>query len=296
MPSRGAPANSTATAIARFGRALPPVWCAPLRGDQRKEIKMKSFISALQRASAAVGNWRRRYREYVSQCITSGFIPTTFRPLQLLARYLALIWVFAQVGRLKVIGKENLASVERTIYCPNHSSMFDAPIVYAIMKRFPRYMTAYEEMRGLWGLKAVLMGACGSFPVDRSHGKSVLEPAINVLARGDPLVIFPEGKISASGQYLPFKIGAALIALNTYERLGRKEKVCIVPVQICLPGRDPNTALGPYGAMGLKWRKGAAITAANPIWVEDKYVGHPEMLMEEVRARIIEQPCPTSFV
>lgn len=257
---------------------------------------MKSFNGVLQQARRVVGSWRRRYREYLSQCITSGFIPVTFRPLQYLARFISRLWMFIQVGRLKVKGRENLALGGRIIYCPNHSSMFDAPIVYAIMRRFPRYMTAYEEMRGLWGLKAALMGACGSFPVDRSHGKSVLEPAINVLARGDPLVIFPEGKISASGQYLPFKIGAALIAVNTYERLGGKERVGIVPLQICLPGRDTQTALGPYGAMALKWRKGATITVARPIWVEAFHIGHPEKLMEEVRAKIIEPPCPTAFV
>lgn len=256
---------------------------------------MKSAISGLRFAGALIAVWRQQYRDYVSRCITSGFIPATFRPLQYLARVISRLWVFVQVGELKVKGRDNLQFDGRLIYCPNHSSMFDVPVIYAIMRCFPRYMTAYEEMRGLYGLKAVLMGACGSFPVDRSHGKSVLEPAVNVLAGGDPLVIFPEGKISVSGQYLPFKIGAALIAVNTYQRLGGRERVGIVPVQICLPGRDEKTALGPYSSMAFKWRKGVTVTIAPPIWVDGSHVVSPERLMQEVRNRIVEQPCPTAF-
>jgi 1-acyl-sn-glycerol-3-phosphate acyltransferase len=119
----------------------------------------------------------------VNQCLTSGFIPRTFLPLQLLARILARIQVFIQLGRVRIIGAENLKPKGRVIFCPNHSAMFDAPVIFSIMKLWPRYMTAYEEMRGLWGLKAVAMGAFGCFAVDRSKGKTVLEPAIKVPVR-----------------------------------------------------------------------------------------------------------------
>ena len=159
-----------------------------------------------------IGTWRKKFREYVNLCLTNGFIPRTFLPLQLLERFLAKFQIFLQVGRVRLIGAENLKVKGRVIFCPNHSSMFDAPVIYAIMKRWPRYMTAYEEMRGLWGLKAVVMGAFGCFAVDRSKGKTVMEPAIQVLASGRCLVIFPEGKISASGEYLTFKKGPAIIA------------------------------------------------------------------------------------
>ncbi len=138
-----------------------------------------------------VSNWRRRFREYRDLCLTSGFIPKSFRPLQLVGKYLGKIWVFAQVGRIRIVGKENLTAPGRIIFCPNHSSMFDAPVIFSIMKRMPRYMTAYEEMRGLWGLKAIAMGAFGCFAVDRTKGRTVIDPAIKVLVHGSPLVIFP---------------------------------------------------------------------------------------------------------
>ncbi|MBK7750702.1 MAG: 1-acyl-sn-glycerol-3-phosphate acyltransferase [Candidatus Obscuribacter sp.] len=38
------------------------------------------------------------------------------------------------------------------------------------------------------------MGAFGCFAVDRSKGRTVIEPAIKVLENGESLVVFPEGK------------------------------------------------------------------------------------------------------
>ena len=78
-----------------------------------------------------IGTMRKKFREYVNQCLTSGFIPRTFLPLQLLGRFLARIQIFVQVGRIRLIGAENLKVQGRVIFCPNHSSMFDAPVIYA---------------------------------------------------------------------------------------------------------------------------------------------------------------------
>lgn len=304
-----------------------------------------------------IGTWRKRFRDYVNHCLTSGYMPRTFRPLQIAGRHLATLWMFLQVGRIRVIGAENLRAEGRIIFCPNHSSMFDAPIIFSLMQRMPRYMTAIEEMRGLGGLKAIVMGAFGCFAVDRSKGKSVLEPAIQVLSHtetttesrllrwlfaflvgmlcgfviapivalvagwklalltlafiaiaagvfvgitlsetsGEPtLVIFPEGKISPTGEYLPFKKGASIIAIGAWEKLGRKEKVGIVPIHICFHKRDPETAGGSYGAMGLSWRAGATVRIGKPIYVHEVAQLAPETLTDRVRTGITEQACPTT--
>ena len=250
----------------------------------RGSLLFKSFI----------GTWRKKYREYVSLCLTSGFIPYTFRPIQYVARILARIWMFVQLGRCRVIGAENLKTEGRVIFCPNHSSMFDAIVVYSLMKRFPRYMTAFEEMRGLGGLKAVAMGAFGCFPVDRTQGKTVLEPAIKVLMSGQPLVIFPEGKISASGEYLPFKKGPALITNAAFERLGMKEQVGIVPIHICYHRRDEKTASASYGEMGFKWRGGLTVTVGKPIYLHELPSRKPEDVMASVRGAIKMISCATT--
>lgn len=241
-----------------------------------------------------ISTWRKRFREYVDLCLTSGFIPKALRPLQLVGKYLARMWMFIQLGRIRVIGKENLVAPGRLIFCPNHSSMFDAPVIYSIMRRMPRYMTAYEEMRGLWGLKAVVMGAFGCFAVDRSNGKTVIEPAIQVLVGGDTLVVFPEGKISNSGTYLPFKKGSAIIAMGAYDRLGRKERVGIVPIHICYGKRDEATAGSSYEEMGFKWRGGVTITVDKPIYLDEVEPLTSERITEVVREAIVTQACATT--
>jgi 1-acyl-sn-glycerol-3-phosphate acyltransferase len=243
-----------------------------------------------------VATWRRNFREYVDLCLTSGFIPKSFRPLQLVGKYLAKIWVFAQVGRIRIVGKENLTAPGRIIFCPNHSSMFDAPVIFSIMMRMPRYMTAYEEMRGLWGLKAIAMGAFGCFAVDRSKGRTVIDPAIKVLVQGSPLVVFPEGKISSTGVYLPFKKGSAIIGLSAYEQIQRKDRVGIVPIHICFGKRDELTASGPYGAMALKWRGGVTITVGKPIYLDEVSPMTADAVTEAVRMAIVNQACATTHL
>lgn len=172
--------------------------------------------------------------------------------------------------------------------------MLDAIVIYAIMQRWPRYMTAFEEMRGLGGLKAIVMGAFGSFPVDRTKGKTVLEPAIKVLMSGQPMVLFPEGKISPTGEYLPFKRGAAVIANTTYERLGMKEQVAIVPIHICYHKRDAASAGGPYSRMGLKWRGGVTVTVGKPIYIHELPSRRPEDVTAVLRGAVKMHSCPTT--
>lgn len=257
------------------------------------------FFRGSQLARGLLGRikrFREKFREYVDLCLTSGFIPKSVRPLQLLGKFLANIWVFIQVGRIKIVGKENLVAKGRIIFCPNHSSMFDAPVIFASMKRMPRYMTAREEMSGLGGLKAIFMGAFGCFAVDRSKGRTVIEPAIKVLENGESLVVFPEGKISNSGTYLPFKKGSAHIAIGAYERLQGREKVGIVPIHICYGKRHEETAGSSYGAMGFKWRGGVTITVGQPVYINDILPMTADKVTEEVRNAIVSQACATTHL
>lgn len=267
---------------------------SPILG-RGEELAVKNFFTeGSLLVNHFIGTWRQKYREYVNQCLTSGFIPQTFLPLQYVARILARIWLYIQVGRVSIVGADNLKTPGRVIFCPNHSSMFDAIVVYATMQRWPRYMTAYEEMRGLWGLKAIAMGAFGCFAVDRTQGKTVLEPAIKVLMSGQPMVVFPEGKVSPTGEYLPFKKGSAIIANTAFERLGGKEPVAIVPIHICYLKRHAPTAAASYGEMGLKWRGGVIVTVGKPIYLHELPSRKPEDVMAVVRGVIKMQACATT--
>lgn len=216
--------------------------------------------------SGLLKRWCIGFWAYVRLSNTSGFIPRTFLPMQLFARFVARTWVFVQVGHIKVINEERLRHEGPVIFTPNHSSMFDAFVMNIIIKRWARYMTAVEMMRPLNGLQGLVLGAVGSFAVDRINGSTVLDPAINVVARGHDMVIFPEGKISPSGQMLRFKSGAARIAQGAARQSGRR--VTLMPVRICFGKRDFETAnIDNYLRMGLKWRGGVTVTILPPVYV-----------------------------
>jgi 1-acyl-sn-glycerol-3-phosphate acyltransferase len=239
--------------------------------------------------------WRNRYHKFVERRLVSGYIPSTFMPLVWLGKLISKLWIFLQVGRVQVVGAENLRPKGRVIFCGNHGAMFDAALAYSLMKTSARYMSAFEEMRGIWGLKAIVMGAVGCFPVDRSHGKTVIPPAIKVLVSGQNLVIFPEGKISPSGELLPFKLGPAWITNAAFDQLGGKEPVGIVPMHICYARRDPPTAnIGNFATMGFKWRGGVKVVVGKPIYLHELPSRDPEQVMAAVRSFIVSQACPTT--
>ena len=226
---------------------------------------------------------------YAQRCLTSGFVPATFLPLQFIGKLLAKLWIFIQVGRVKIVGKEHLNTGGRIVFCANHVSMFDPILIYSLLKCYPRYMTAIEEMTGLAGLKAVFMGACGSFAVDRSNGKTVIEPAINVLVNGDSLVIFPEGKIGVNGE---FRWGAAIIALGAAAKLDKQGQVGMVPIHLSFNGYHSESAKGPYGAMKFHWRHGVTVTVGAPILLDSAATVSPEQLTNILRHQIVDQLAP----
>ncbi|MGD9681583.1 MAG: lysophospholipid acyltransferase family protein [Candidatus Obscuribacterales bacterium] len=240
-------------------------------------------------------NWWQRFRSYARACVTSGFIPTLSPRMEKLGKSITSLWAWIQVGKVTVVDRHNLLAPGRIIYCPNHSSLLDAIVIYTIMPTGIRYMTAVEEMRGIWGLKAIAMGAMGSYPVDRSMGRSVIPPSIGLMKEGTRITMFPEGKISPTGTYLPFKKGAAWIAIGTCEALSHTEKVGIVPIHICYHKRHVPSAVS-FLKMLLRWRSGVTITIGEPIYVHDINPLDANNVIEEVKREITGQSCSTTSV
>lgn len=205
-------------------------------------------------------------RLYVSWCLTSGNMPKTWRPLQILGHYVARTWILIQVGRLKLVGAEHLSTSARLIYCPNHSSMFDAIAVYSVIKRPLRYMTYYTEMSGAGGINTVLMAALGCYAVGPDNRQAVVNASIRKLIQGESLCIFAEGNISPSGELLPFKKGAATIAGTVWKKLEGAMPVGIVPIRLDYHQRHAESARGPFPKMAFKWRGGITVTIFPPLY------------------------------
>lgn len=94
--------------------------------------------------------------------------------------------------RLEIVGSENVPSHGAFIVAPIHRSNLDTPVVSTITRRRLRYMgkaSMWRSKAGAWFLTSL-----GGFPVRRGTAdREALAACLEVLERGEPLVMFPEG-------------------------------------------------------------------------------------------------------
>ncbi len=126
--------------------------------------------------------------------------------------------VFFIAFRVKVTGKENLNALEgsRYIICCNHLHICDP--IFIALRRYGRQKLLimgkaelFKNPIGNWFFRQV-----GVVPVDRGRADmDVINKAQDELRGGRPMLIFPEGTRSKTGNMLPIKSGALVIAAAT---------------------------------------------------------------------------------
>ena len=125
--------------------------------------------------------------------------------------------------RTSVEGREHVPATGAFILAPVHRSNMDTPIAACVTRRRLRYMgkdSLWKDKRAGW-----LFTALGAFPVKRGTADRVaLRRCLEVLAQGEPLVVFPEGGRRSGPVLADITEGAAYLAI----RAG----VPIVPVGI----------------------------------------------------------------
>ena len=116
--------------------------------------------------------------------------------------------------RLSRIGREHLPADGPVIIAANHRSFLD-PFVIATMARRPMYYVAKQEMfTSAW--RSWVLNALGAFPVQRGVGDAeMIETARAILARGDILLMFPEGTRTRPGALGNPRRGVGRLALET---------------------------------------------------------------------------------
>ncbi len=132
-----------------------------------------------------------------------------------------LLWLFA---RIDAAGVENIPESGGAILATNHLSRVDAPLIYVHIKR--RDVTGLAADKYLrYPLMRIIINAVNGIWIDRENpAPSSLREAIHHLQNGGLLGIAPEGTRSQTGQLLPAKAGAALLAT--------KASVPIVPIAV----------------------------------------------------------------
>ncbi len=162
------------------------------------------------------------------------------------------------------------------VYCVNHASNLEPPAVFLFLRPlFPRLQIIYKKELHRTPVMGRVWDVAGFVPIDRrdrAQSDAAIERAARQMGEGNSFLVFPEGTRSRTGELLPFKKGAFVLAL--------KAKAPVVPVAI----------VGAAGAM----RRGSPV-----IWPATMHVhfGEPvptaalgwedrDALMLDVRERI----------
>jgi 1-acyl-sn-glycerol-3-phosphate acyltransferase len=113
-----------------------------------------------------------------------------------------------------VEGRAHLPRTGGVLVIANHISDVDAVTVGSALSRTAWYMAKAE----LFDLPVLgpLIHAVHAFPVKRGTAdRAALRRALELLAAGEVVVIFPEGRDSVTGRLQPFEAGVALLALRS---------------------------------------------------------------------------------
>ncbi len=175
--------------------------------------------------------------------------------------------------RYRVVGREHVPVGRAVVFCANHQSNVDPPVLFEALHR--RLHILYKaELRKLPVLGRVF--EVGGFVAvqrdNRDAAFASIERAAQSIRDGNSFLIFPEGTRSKTDELLPFKKGGLVMALRAQAPL--------VPVAI----------MGGRAAM----QKGSAFV--RPVHVTVR-IGEPidtaqmsdddrDELIEQVRARI----------
>jgi 1-acyl-sn-glycerol-3-phosphate acyltransferase len=190
------------------------------------------------------------------------------------ARTWAKWMIWASGARIRIEGMENLPRDRPVIIASNHQSWFDVFALASVIPQRFRFI-AKAELRDI-PLFGLAWESSGHISIDRKDRNKAIraldEAAALVRSDNSAVVIFPEGTRSATGELLPFKKGAFMMALRT--------GIEIVPAAVL-----GSRYVQPKGDWRV--RPGRIIVRFGPPIDSSKFdEDHREELMLEVRQRI----------
>lgn len=138
------------------------------------------------------------------------------------------------VFRIRVIGADDLPRHGPVLVAGNHTGFLDGPIVFLMLPRPSAFLVKSELYSGPW---AKLLAFARQIPVHRgSPDRTALRRALDVLAGGGVLGVFPEGtrgegrleSVQHGIGYLALRAGCPIVpvvCLGTAEALPKGKKL-----------------------------------------------------------------------
>jgi len=159
-----------------------------------------------------------------------------------------LVWILIHtIYRVRVTGLEHIPDEGAVIVASNHVSFADPLIIGGIIRR-PVNFVMYFKIYKIPVLNFIFRTGKAIPIASRKENPEILDKAYQsmhrVLASGDVLGIFPEGKITPDGTIQPFRPGV--------EKIISEQPVPVVPVALChlwgslFSRRDPLLKRRPY--------------------------------------------------
>lgn len=178
--------------------------------------------------------------------------------------------------RVRVTGAERIGRAGGFVCMSNHQSNFDIPVLLGHLP-VPFRWLAKAELFKIPVFGRAMRGA-GYIPIeraDRAAAIASLGQAGEVVRRGVPVVIFPEGTRSPDGTLMAFKKGGFVLAVQA--------GVPIVPVAI-----QGTFAIMPKNRLLIRPRP-VTLAIGEPVAVAGYGLHTKEALMDEVRGALQRQ-------
>jgi 1-acyl-sn-glycerol-3-phosphate acyltransferase len=180
----------------------------------------------------------------------------------------------ALVGiRYRVAGAEHLPLDRSAVYCANHQSNVDPPLLFTALH--PRMHILYKAEIDQIPLLARAFRMGGFIPVNRSNREAAMrsiDAGAASLRAGHSFLIFPEGTRSQTAELLPFKKGGFIMAI--------KAQAPIVPVAI-QGGREAMRR-----GSRIIWPVKVSVRVGEPVETAGVTLEDRDALIEHVRERI----------
>lgn len=187
--------------------------------------------------------------------IAAAFVPPRGDWFLRFARGWARTILFMAGISVRVLHPEKLRREGGFVIVANHESLCDILVLLAVLPMQVRFLAKRSIFRVPvlgWSI-----AAAGFIPVDRgepARTTAAVEAALRRLEHGRSVVVFPEETRSATGELLPFKKGAALLALRS--------RLPILPV-----GLGGTSHILPRGSLRME-RGAVAVAVGDPIAAE----------------------------
>ena len=125
----------------------------------------------------------------------------------------------ATVGiRYRVVGEHYIRPGQPTVYCVNHSSNLEPPVLFMVLAAVhPRLRVLYKAEIHRIPLLSTVFDIAGFVPIQRrsrEQSRYAIETAAKALRDGNSFLIFPEGTRSRTGDLLAFKKGGFVMAIK----------------------------------------------------------------------------------